>query len=424
MFLHRRWQALASRHATAVCLLFLGLLLTPTRAAADEDERVRLEEELSNELGLQSPSDVQPSRSPAPSGPAGQLLPDISLIGSFLGAWFSDEPSLRAPAHEPLHRGFQLQELELALQSNIDPFVRADVFLALTLEGIEVEEAYATTLGLPLNLQLRVGQMYAPFGRFNQLHYLEATPFADLPLPNRRFFGGEQLRGLGAEGSWLAPLPFFLELRASLLTAENELSFGVPGEDVEDFGDLLAVVRALTSIDLMDRLTLNLGSSFATGPNTNQTPLEHRRYRTTIWGADLYLKLRDRSSRAYTALQAEYLYRRAAAPGGSFEQGGAYAWLVRRFNPRWEGAIRADLLGSPAAEPTLSQDIDGSNPFFEPARQRRVGASISFYPSEFQRIRLQSNLDIIARTNAPSRLIQEYFIQYQIVMGAHGAHLF
>src|SRR5690606_15804616 len=103
-------------------------------------------------------------------------------------------------------------------------YLRADVFLAISLDGLEVEEAYVTTLGLPANLQLRGGQLYAPFGRFNQLHFLEATPFADMPLVNRRFFGGEQLRGVGVEASVLLPLPFYVELRAALLSAVNEVS--------------------------------------------------------------------------------------------------------------------------------------------------------------------------------------------------------
>src|SRR5690606_25480536 len=97
---------------------------------------------------------------------------------------------------------------------------------------------------------------YAPFGRFNQLHYLEVTPFADLPLVNRRFFGGEQLRGLGAEVSYLFPLPFYLEVVGAIMSADNEVSFGVPATEIEKPRDLLGVARIETSFDLGDRLTL------------------------------------------------------------------------------------------------------------------------------------------------------------------------
>ena len=89
------------------------------------------------------------------------------MIGTFVASYFSDEPTLRFPAHEPTHRGPELQELELSLRSNVDPHLHADIFLSLSLGGIEIEEAYVTTLGLPANLQLRAGSFYAPFGRFN-----------------------------------------------------------------------------------------------------------------------------------------------------------------------------------------------------------------------------------------------------------------
>ncbi len=393
-------------------------------SSADEAERARLEAELGASLGAVQPPPAALGFSHLPA--AGKIIPDISLIGTFAGAWFSDDPTLRLRAHEPVHRGPQLQEIELALQANIDPFVRADVFLALSLGGIEVEEAYATTLGLPWNLQLRAGQMYAPFGRFNQLHFLEVTPFADMPLPNRRFFGGEQLRGVGAEGSWLLPLPFFVEVRAAALTAGNEVSFGVPGGDIERVTDLLGVARILTSLDLSGRLSVNLGASVANGPNSSGGLLVTDRNRTDVLGGDLYLRLRDQSSRAFTALQTEYLYRRSTTPGGRLEQGGAYAWLVRRFDAEWEAAFRYDFLGLPDGRAVGDPVPDGEiAPFLLPASQQRVGAAISYYPSEFQRIRLQANYDFGLETpDAPAGGVQEYFIQYQFVMGAHGAHPF
>lgn len=398
--------------APALCLV---LSLAPSRAPASTPSQEELEAELERELGM------PPAPPPPPAAQAGKLLPDISLIGTFAAAWFSDEPTLRLPAHEPLHRGFQLQEIELAFQSNIDPYLRADVFFAISLEGLEVEEAYVTTLGLPANLQLRGGQLYAPFGRFNQTHFLEATPFADMPLMNRRFFGGEQLRGVGLEASVLLPLPFYLELRAATLTADNEVSFGLEAEDVESLGDLLYVGRAAASFDVGDRFTVVAGASVALGPNTSggeEAPVHHR---TDIYGADLYLRLRDPSSRAYTALQGEWALRRATAPGGRLEQGGAYVWLVRRFDAHWEAAIRGDLLALPRGRSVGAPAPEGEiAPFLEPVSQQRVGASVSYYLTEFQRLRLQANQDF----GPEGESVQEVFLQYQFIIGSHGAHVF
>ncbi|HWV37515.1 MAG TPA: hypothetical protein VN033_03455 [Vulgatibacter sp.] len=411
--------------------LLLSLALSPlaagaspdARAAAptNEDERARLEAELTLELGAASPPPDAPVV-PLPPGP--KILPDISLVGTFAAAAFTREPTLRLAAHEPLHDGPQLQEIELALQSNVDPFLRADVYFAITEEGLEVEEAYATTLALPWNLQARAGHFYAPFGRFNQVHFLEMTPFVDMPLPNRRFFGGEQLRGTGAEASVLLPLPFFLELRAAAITAGNEVSFGVEGSEIERATDLLGVARAMASFELADRLTLNVGASVASGPNATSDPIDEGAHRTDVYGGDLYLRLRDRSSRAFTALQSEFMYRRASAPGGRVEQSGVYAWLVRRFDAHWEAAVRGDLLpdGSEAGRPELEEEL---GPFLEPISQWRVGGAISWYPTEFQRLRLQVNHDSgIRARGGHARSGQEFFLQYQFVIGAHGAHPF
>lgn len=434
-------------------LVLLFALSLPTLSAADEPSEEELEElerqlreELGEDLGLpESSSPLPPSAPPALTGPSpaarATLLPEISLVGTFSANWFSDEPTLRLPAHEPSHRGLQLQELELAFLSNIDPYARAEIFLSIGLEGIEIEEAYVTTLALPLNLQLRAGAMYAPFGRFNQMHYLEQTPFVDLPLPNRRFFGGEQLRGVGAEGSVLLPLPFFLELEAAALTAGNEVSFGVPAEEIDTLSDLLAVGRISSSFDVGERLTFLFGASIASGPNASGGFGGLDRERTHIFGGDLTIHLRDAASRAYTTLQAEYMHRRASLPEGRTVQGGAYVWLVRRFDARWEAAVRADILGLPGGK--AYGDIEHTHhpvvgtfhsdhghdleliDFLEPAKQKRLSASLSYYPSEFQRIRLQFNQDFGLETpHAPARAVQELFLQYQFAIGAHGAHRF
>lgn len=422
------------RFSLAATWLAVAVLLFPSTSRALDPED--LEAELERELGME----LAP---PAPSSTPAQLLPEISLVGTMAGAVFSDAPSPRLEAHEPFHDGFQLQELELGFRSSVDPYVRADVYLALSLGGIEVEQAYVTTLALPANLQLRAGQFYSPFGRFNQLHFLEVTPFVDMPLVNRRFFGGEQLRGMGAELSFLFPLPFFLELRAAAQTADNEVSFGVPAEAIHGADDLLGVARLAASFDLGERLNLLGGISYADGPNASGG-LGADRPRTRILGADLQLRLRDAASRAYTSLQGEWALRHADVPGGGVRQGGAYLWLVRRFSAQWEAAIRGDWMGVPAGRtfghPALdeheghllhevrrdphTEHAHGGGEivdFLAPFGQRRVGASISFYPSEFQRIRLQANYDFLPDER---RGIQEYFLQYQFVIGSHGAHVF
>ena len=88
--------------------------------------------------------------------------------------------------------------------------------------GVEVEEAYGTTLALPWNLQLRAGQFLTRFGRINSTHP-HTWAFLDQPLVVGTFFGGEGNRGLGLEVSWLASfLPWYVELVGSSHQANGD----------------------------------------------------------------------------------------------------------------------------------------------------------------------------------------------------------
>ncbi len=150
-------------------LLAATLLAAPDPAAPVAQPPVdpKLEQEIAKELGAPIP----PAQPPAPAAAAGQgaagagqapapqgqpatggnplarllMLPDISAIGDFAAAYDTlDVPywSPRSGPHGDPHKVTPLfQELELGLQSVIDPYARADIFLAFTPDGVDVEEA-------------------------------------------------------------------------------------------------------------------------------------------------------------------------------------------------------------------------------------------------------------------------------------------
>ncbi len=373
-----------------------------------------------------------------------KLLPNISAIFTGLGGWYSDTPTLRPEGHDPTSNNkglsFQLQELEVAFQSYIDPFLRADIFLSVGLEGIEVEEGYFTTLGLPANLQLKGGEMLAPFGRFNRQHFLETQPFVDAPLPNRRFIGSEQLRGLGFDVSWLAPTPWFLQIEAYLAAANTGVGFGVPPDETRSVKDFVGVGRIEQFFPVTDSWSLTWGISGAEGPNDTGGAGFRDDNRTRMAGSDIYIKWRELESLRYLALTAEYIYRQSQFPTGRVDQGGLYAQLEARLSKHWEIATRVDLIGAPSKfKGTMNFDNE-QLPFMVPAKQLRGGAALSFYASEFQRWRLQYNIDrwsgvsasqqaalastVPAEFTHSRKAVHEAFLQYQFVMGSHGAHPF
>ena len=99
--------------------------------------------------------------------------PDIAVIGDFVGTTGNNE------VHpDP---GLEMQESEASFQAVVDPFGRADFYLAFGEEGVELEEGYITLTSLPGGLLTKVGKMRAAFGKVNGLH-THVLPWTDRPL--------------------------------------------------------------------------------------------------------------------------------------------------------------------------------------------------------------------------------------------------
>jgi hypothetical protein len=357
---------------------------------------------------------------PAPvASAAPSMNPDISLITDLALAAFSTDQPLQGGAHDPRKNGFNLQQLELSLSKAVDPYFRFDAHLVFSQFGVEVEEAYATTLALPWNFQVRAGQLLTRLGRINPTHP-HAWDFVDQPLALGRLFGGEGNRGLGLELSYLAPLPWYVEVLGGLTDAAGEAtarSF-LGGEDlgVRSPLDLQATVAARQFFPLSENLSLAWGLSGAFGPNATG-----HGNRTDVYATDLYLKFRPITYGSHTvlSLQAEWFYRRRQIPGDVLDDLNGYAYVFWRFAPRWATAVRYEH-GSPARDRAGATGRDPLDPAWTDHRHR-VSASFTFWPTEFSRLRLQGSAD---RPEWLRRTSWALFLAAELVVGAHGAHVF
>ena len=375
------------------------------------EERRKLEEQIAKELGA-SPAPAAAAAAAgqgiatAPTGgsPLARvlLLPDISAIGDFALAYDTLQPGQRAPASGPAldaHRLTpQLQEAELALQAVVDPYARADVFLTLDDQGIEVEEAFITTLSLPAGLQAKAGTFRSPFGRLNGLHR-HVWDFVDTPASFQRLLGGDGLKGPGLDLSWLAPLPWFLELHLDYQST-------TPGFSATR--SLTGLARLLQYFDLSDAMTLGVGLS--AGPLSQTGPDAWR----DLAGADVYLRIRPPAGRAYVALQGEIYARRyrgtvdptdpSIAEEGT--RAGGYGQVVWRWSPYFMAGARYDQGPAGAVWPS--------------GVQRDVALLAGWLPSEFMRLRLQASYSRLpGQVNGFGGLLS---LEFSI--GAHGAHPF
>jgi hypothetical protein len=340
------------------------------------------------------------------------------ILDTALAAFSSKEP-LQAGAHDPTQNGFNLQQLELSIGSVVDPYFRFDSNIVFSQFGVEIEEAYVTTLDLPANLQVRAGQFLTRFGRLNPTHP-HAWDFVDQPIVMGRYFGAEGNRGLGVEGSWLTPLPWYVEVIGSATDAKGAATarsfFGASTERVLSPLDFQLTGALKQFFPLSDDLSLMWGLSAATGPNTSGY-----RNHSSIYGTDVYLKFRPitQQSSQQLVLQAELLYRRRQVPQDVLSDWGGYAQTVWRFSNRWATGLRYEF-GTAAR--TLAGNI-GTDPLDLEwtANRQRISAALTFWPTEFSRLRLQAATDRVGWRDTPD---YSAFLALEVVTGAHGAHAF
>src|SRR4051812_27941924 len=438
-----------------LALLLFALAVPATAQQADggapDDLEKELEKAIQADKGSADQKGAGQKGPPAPdaatsasTGSAPQSLsrgsqslnPDISAILDADFGWqrrapqflSGDDPNLFAePARHAL--GFTAQEVELAFSAIVDPYFKGEVYLTIpNLEGIEVEEAFATTTSLPWNLQVKAGSFRSAFGRQNGQH-LHVQDFTRRPLINAAFLGEDGMRGPGVQVSWLAPLPFFLTLYGEALSLRSDPAdeSGAIPQPVASFGSDASARPTLATeakafFPLGEAWSLYSGLSFASGRSPGfllsfGSPSGAGR-ESQLYGADVYLKWKPPNvAQGYESLafQAEGILRHLGAGDGLDDEwdGGAYAQIVAQFARRWFLGIRGDIVGVPASSVLH--------------RTERIGTSLTFQASEFSRIRAYVEAEHAGGTAAllPQALpdwAPAAFLQLEYSIGAHGAH--
>lgn len=374
----------------AAVLLLQGVTAAPGRAQTETPPPAE-------------PESTPTTEPPAPAGtvPSGSNLlnPNVSVIGWFQGK-AGDE------SDEPGSKPFEFREAELGFQANVDPYSRADFFIAVNPEeGVDLEEGYLTLLTLPAGLSAKLGKFRNNFGKFNRTHPPE-TPFADRPLAAERFLGEEGLASAGISGSWLVPVPFYLNLDAEASTTPDRDE--VPSFEAYRGQDLLYTSRLSTFFDLGEASNVALGTSFANGANGPDT-LGGEALRATLVGGDVTFRWKNPRRAIYRSLiaQVEWMERRAERDTLSDQvRHGAFAWVDYQFARRWHVGGRydwSDRLEDPETSPATG-----------------VLGFLTFTPSEFSLVSVQ------VRRLDPEEGDSEttVFLKTLFNIGPHGQHPF
>lgn len=377
------------------------------------------------------------------SGNGGKNYMNISLDAMFAlaGSSAPDLDRVEVGDHDPQQRGFNARNIELAFDGAVDPYFQGFANIVFKLDNdnntdVEVEEAFAQTTNLPFNLQLKAGQFFDAFGRINPTHP-HTWDFADAPIVAGRLLGADGLRGVGTQLSWVLPTPWYAQMSLGLQNGRGDTaySFRNPGDDglffdrltndreLRGLGDLLWQPRFETSVDLSPTQIVLGGVSGAFGPNDTGAHT-----RTQIYGGDFLYKWKSEHAEGgfpFVKWQTEVMYRRFEAGRGvddafpvaeTFHDWGLYSQVLWGFKKGWVAGIRGDYYD--AQDSRFTDDIDRQS-------RSRVTANLTWYPTEFSKIRLQYEHDFMDDTFfLAGRDVDSVFLQFEFILGAHGAHKF
>jgi hypothetical protein len=320
--------------------------------------------------------------------------PDVAVIGNFLAAVGTNDVDPVAP--------LQMPESEVSLQAIVDPYARADFFLAFGEEGVDLEEGYVTFSTLPGGLLARVGKIRSAFGKINTLH-THMMPWADRPLVTENLLGGEEgLSDAGISVARLIPNPWmFLEATGQVFRGDaGDVFVARRPSDVS----VTAHVRGYH--DLTDSANLDLGASYAYGHN-GSGPEEGQAFATRLYGIDATFRWRPLQRAIYRSFigRSEFVWSGRDQPDGRQLAFGVFVSGDYQMGRRWFAGARFDRSGRADAGTLHDTGVSGT---------------LTYWPSEFSQIRGQ-----VRRTSyAEGSTALESLFQVMFNIGAHGAHPF
>jgi hypothetical protein len=324
--------------------------------------------------------------------------PDMAVIGNFIGVGGKNdvrpEPALA------------MREAEASFQAIVDPYARADFFIAFGEEGVELEEGYITFPTLPGGILMKVGKLRAAFGRVNTFH-THQLPWPDRPLVTENLIGGEEgIADAGLSFARLIPNRWmFLEATGQVFRGDSgDLFMSHQRQDLSYVGHLRGYQ------DINESTNIDLGGSYARGHNPSGALVndpDPSRFTTTLFGVDATLRWRPLRRSIYRSFvgRSELVWSRREQPDGRQDGAGFFVSGDYQFARRWFAGARLDR--SDRADEATLRDKGGS-------------VFLTFWPSEYSQIRGQYRRTMYA--DGPTA--NEFLFQFQFSIGAHGAHPF
>ena len=313
--------------------------------------------------------------------------PEVSITGDVRAGF--NRPG---PQTQP----FIPREFELGLQSALDPFSVAKVFISYSDAGVDVEEAYAYWTGLPGHFRVDFGKFRQQVGELNRWH-LHALPEDEYPLVLQRYLGDEGLSATGV--SLYAPLPFSgragtYEWYGQVTRGDNTTLFAA--------GNRPAYLSQLSGFWQFSRATYaQISVTGIYGENADSS------LRTTVGTVAARFTWRppeEAKYKEFTIRSEVFAFHREIAGAGPTKLGG-YVDATWKLSSRFVVGVRGDLVEPPAP-------LSG--------REWQVVPTLMFWESEFVYLRGQwtHHRDVLNATT------DRFGLQVVWAMGPHKHELF
>jgi len=370
--------------------------------------------------------DVEPQRTVFPNA----LNPRIAVYMDAVAEGGNAEEKLGEDGDR-----FSLRETEVDFRLPVAPF--AEGVLITTFEDMgsgefetTIEEGYANIAvggltGWDTAAQAKLGRFRVPFGHDNKLHTHDLVN-VDRPFPVMNLLGEEGLIGDGLEltmpiahtesdeGLGRTTTLQVAMVNGEMFTSEEGLLGGLAdGAGVALDSDAPVVVaRATQYMELDRRSDLEVGASYIDRVGSTAVTTDMgTKVRPRVYGLDVTWRQRAEENLVGSwlvmgeAIQTEFGYGRATAPGfpsGTDTQRGYSVTAQRQMSQTLYGGLRVgrtDVLGT---------DVEAKD----------ISPYVSWYPTEFFRIRLQGQ----HIETDPGRNANRVFLQATWNFGSHNPH--
>ena len=318
--------------------------------------------------------------------------------------------------------GLSIDETELNFSANIDDKFYGSTTAAIVREDgedkVELEEAYLQTLpgsGLPDGFRIKAGRAFWTIGYLNEQH-AHADDFADRPLPYRVYLN-KAYNDDGLEFSYVLPTDQYAEIGGGVFRGDDFPAGGT----VSGMGGLSAYAR--TGGDIGDNQSWRVGAytlrSDAVSRATEEGELTFVG-NSYLYAADLRYTLAPtgNAKNQEIILQGEYFRRLEDGTYNTVayddKTSGWYVQGVYKFAPALRiGArySRMETADTPAGLAGTAVDAGEHSP-------ETYSVMADWTNSEYGRIRFQYNIEDL--TDGVTD--RQFYIQYVMSLGAHGAH--